>query len=170
MVSPCFVFYKSRTRRLLRQNALLLWTRFIPQTELMMRGSRGIGQGSWKGSWKVRGALAVHFDQNKPVLGKAVATANINIYDTKLIFFRPDGSSPDRPGLSLTQARFGKSGKLKIQKFGILQHIKSESSQNTNPCRPKCRQGLDCPEKVLPSLMWGHPKQFFHGPKKMQTL
>ena len=36
-----------------------------------------------------------------------------------------------------------KSGNLEIWKFGIQQNPKNKKSQNQNPSRTKCRQGLD---------------------------
>ena len=35
--------------------------------------------------------------------------------------------------------------------------------KNPNPCRPKCRQGLDWPEKDLPGPIGGHPRPFVHN-------
>ena len=39
-------------------------------------------------------------------------------------------------------------------------NLKNGNSQNPNPCRPKCRQGLDWPEKEPPGPIWGHPRPF----------
>ena len=108
----------------------------IPQTELAMRGSNGIA----KGLERCAGAVVVHLDQEKCILGdtcsrlactkQQVASSNTNIYYRKSICFGPDGSSLARPSPSLEWARFWKSGDLEIQKFGV-QKIKKKS-QNSN--------------------------------------
>ena len=117
--------------------------------------------------------------RKKPVLGgtcsrlaytkQQVASSHINIYDRKSTFFGPDGSSPAQPGPSPARTRFWKSGNLEIQKFEIQTYIKNQNSQNPNPCRPRCRQGLDYPEKDLPGSICGHPRYFFHRPTKIKT-
>ena len=67
----------------------------IPQTELAMRGSNGIGKGALKG-WR---RLVVHFDQEKTVLGDTCSgLSNTNIYTRQSTFVGPDGSSPARSG------------------------------------------------------------------------
>ena len=70
----------------------------LPQTELAMRGPRGVA----KGPWKVRGAVGAQIDQEKCILGdtcsrlayakQSVASSNINIYNRKSTLFTPDRS------------------------------------------------------------------------------
>ena len=128
---------------------------FGPQIELAMRGSNGLER------WPR--ALVVHFDQEKLVLGgtcsrlaytkQAVMSSNSNIYNSKSTLFCPDGSSR-------AWTRFGKSGNLENPQSWNPKHIKNGSSQNPNPCRLKCRQGLDWPEKYLPCSISCHFMQF----------
>ena len=45
-----------------------------------------------------------------------------------------------------------------------------KSSQNTNPCHPKCRQGPDWPEKNLPGPIWGHFKPILQWTEEIQKM
>ena len=122
--------------------------------------------------------LVVHFDQEKPELGdtcsrlaytkQAVASLNTNMYNRQSTLFGPDGSSPARR--KPARARFWKFGNLEIQIFWVHKNIKHESSQNPNPCHPKCRHGLDWPEKEPPGPIWGHPRLFSPWTDKNQKI
>ena len=56
------------------------------------------------------------------------------------------------------------------QKFGTQTNQKNKNYQNQNLCRPKCRQGLDSPEKEPPSPIWGHPRHFFAWARKIEKM
>ena len=73
-----------------------------------------------------------------------------------------------KPGPSPAWARFWKSGYLEIQKFGIQEPLKNENDQNPNQCRPKCRQGLDWPQKELPGNISCRFISFFPLTEKQQ--
>ena len=66
----------------------------------------------------------------------------------------------------------GKSKFCEIQNLGTWYygHVEFQklngTYQNQTPCRPKCWQGLDYPEKDLPGPFGAIPGHFPHGPEK----
>ena len=54
------------------------------------------------------------------------------------IGYKSSWSSQARP-----KGRFLEIWDLEIWKCGIQKKMKNQNSQNKNPCRPKCRQGLE---------------------------
>ena len=65
---------------------------------------------------------------------------------------------------------FGNLGTWKSRNLGSKNIKKNTSSQNPNPVCPKCRQGLDSPEKKPPGPIWGHPRQFFAWAGKIAKM
>ena len=98
-----------------------------------------------------------------------VASSDINICDRNSIFVGPDGSSPARPGPKPGLDKILEIWEPGFQKFGIRKKSqKWKFSKSKYPCRPRCRQGLDSPEKELPGPIWGHSRPCFHGPKNIK--
>ena len=125
-------------------------------------------------------ALVVRFDQEKTVLGdtcsrlaytkQGVASSNTNICKGKSRFSDPDGSSLAWPGPSPARGQI-----LEILGPGNPEiwnptNLKNDNSKNPNPFCPKCRQGLDWPEKHLPGPIWGHPRPFSPWTEKIRKM